>query len=929
MPMVINQGGNSWSTAMQAAATIVQALQASRQQGQAEQMQLMNLLAKQEDAQIQPVGPGEVSGGNFLDQLFGAGGQRTATGEPVFRVGGQQFKVGRVPSLGSSVGSEFAALLGPSTGAPTPAGRVFEAPLPNYTEPHPAPLTPPAVVPSPVIPAPTLTPPQATAPAVTPAFQARVQQIADRLGMDPAHLMAVMNFETGGTFSPSVRNGAGSGATGLIQFMPATAQAMGTSTEALARMPVAQQLEYVEKYLAPYKGKLSNLQDAYMAVLWPQAIGKSPETVLFREGTKAYQQNAGLDSERKGYVTVGDATAKVQDYAQRTGMTMAPSVAERPPEQRVAGPGALPPAPEEAAPPTIVPPPGGATAETPAPPTPTAEQGQSTIGATDTTFRLAQRQVTTAPDAATVSVRGVGQMPRAMAEDLYRRLQPMAALPATRKNKIEYEREKHKIIAELRQDQQNFLKERRELAAAPENKGYAGELRKARNRQELETIQAGLPTPDALTRAAHTGILAAARAAERNPDGTYTQAGLAHIRGAGNYYGRWVPADVIKSELEAVGVPISEKALETRTLEPIKTEAKREEQELMRPGLLETERQKADLTLEQKQREASDPTIRKAKADDAAAVAREQERVRARGTVTFLQSAQDVLQEEIDGGRLPSTATINDLSAPLREKAHAIEQRRAGQIEQAKRNILFDTKMTAAEAKEYINPQTGQVADEEMTPREALAAQMIRLSAKERGTVATTIKAKQVLEKLELLALGGTDTKGLINEKPGETIRGIFTADGSLKGRFNATVNARIATVKQDQELGRLIRAYQSAVSLFTPTLGRGVGGDSGHFTDADRAETAKAIANASVQTLGTRSLQDARETAKLQFRLIRDILESGLTLAMGPTGSRPPRQGIPVPGSPPQEAAREEQETPEQIEDRLRKDMNLPVRTP
>ena len=35
--------------------------------------------------------------------------------------------------------------------------------------------------------------------------------------------MAVMSFETGGTFDPGIRNAAGSGATGLIQFMPSTA----------------------------------------------------------------------------------------------------------------------------------------------------------------------------------------------------------------------------------------------------------------------------------------------------------------------------------------------------------------------------------------------------------------------------------------------------------------------------------------------------------------------------------------------------------------------------------------------------------------------------------------------------------------------------------------------------------------------------------
>ena len=62
--------------------------------------------------------------------------------------------------------------------------------------------------------------------------------------------MAVMSFETGGTFNPGIRNAAGSGATGLIQFMPSAAAGLGTSTQALAGMSRAEQMKYVEKYLS-------------------------------------------------------------------------------------------------------------------------------------------------------------------------------------------------------------------------------------------------------------------------------------------------------------------------------------------------------------------------------------------------------------------------------------------------------------------------------------------------------------------------------------------------------------------------------------------------------------------------------------------------------------------------------------------------------
>jgi hypothetical protein len=163
---------------------------------------------------------------------------------------------------------------------------------------------------------PTPPPPQASTPATTatlsPAFRTKTGDIETRLGMQSGDLLRIMDFETGGTFNPAEPNKAGSGATGLIQFMPDTAKALGTTTEALAKMSPEQQLDYVEKYLSQYKGKIGNLQDAYMAVLYPEAIGKSGNYKLFTQDTKAYEQNAALDTDKKGYVTVSDAVRAVQ-----------------------------------------------------------------------------------------------------------------------------------------------------------------------------------------------------------------------------------------------------------------------------------------------------------------------------------------------------------------------------------------------------------------------------------------------------------------------------------------------------------------------------------------------------------------------------------------------------------------------------------------
>ena len=149
------------------------------------------------------------------------------------------------------------------------------------------------------------------------AFQEEVSAVAGRLGISEADLYAVMSFETGGTFNPGIRNAAGSGATGLIQFMPSTARGLGTTTEALAGMSRVEQLQYVEKYLSNKGIRGGNLSDVYMSVLFPAAVGKPDNYVLFGRGAMsgytgvAYTQNKGLDSNGDGSVTKAEASAKV------------------------------------------------------------------------------------------------------------------------------------------------------------------------------------------------------------------------------------------------------------------------------------------------------------------------------------------------------------------------------------------------------------------------------------------------------------------------------------------------------------------------------------------------------------------------------------------------------------------------------------------
>ena len=127
---------------------------------------------------------------------------------------------------------------------------------------------------------------------------------------EPNWLMTWMAWETGRSFRADVKNMAGSGATGLIQFMPSTARGLGTTVEALAAMSPESQLNFVWKYFKPYKGKIRSLSDGYMAILWPRAVGKPDDHALFTGGV-AYRQNAGLDTNKDGKVTKREAAAKV------------------------------------------------------------------------------------------------------------------------------------------------------------------------------------------------------------------------------------------------------------------------------------------------------------------------------------------------------------------------------------------------------------------------------------------------------------------------------------------------------------------------------------------------------------------------------------------------------------------------------------------
>lgn len=145
---------------------------------------------------------------------------------------------------------------------------------------------------------------------MSPEFRSDLWRLATRLGLDAGYIAAVMSHESG--FKPNATNPQG-GATGLIQFMPATAKNMGTSVQALASMSAESQLQWVERFYRPYAKTMRKdvPGDYLMATFMPAFIGQPADTVLFARGTIGYTQNSGFDHAQKGTITIGDVTTDI------------------------------------------------------------------------------------------------------------------------------------------------------------------------------------------------------------------------------------------------------------------------------------------------------------------------------------------------------------------------------------------------------------------------------------------------------------------------------------------------------------------------------------------------------------------------------------------------------------------------------------------
>ena len=168
-----------------------------------------------------------------------------------------------------------------------------------------------------------------------PAFVQAVNELAVRLGVNPAEMLGFMEIETAGTFSPSIDNGLGY--VGLIQFGPEARQDLGVTKEQLQSMSRIEQLKWVEKYFMNVNkmagksvfrpGGGAKASDLYTAVFLPAYVGADDSTVFPQW---AWAGNPALrDSSRPGSpIWKGHIGKLVQQRAQKygaSGITFTPT----------------------------------------------------------------------------------------------------------------------------------------------------------------------------------------------------------------------------------------------------------------------------------------------------------------------------------------------------------------------------------------------------------------------------------------------------------------------------------------------------------------------------------------------------------------------------------------------------------------------------
>lgn len=168
---------------------------------------------------------------------------------------------------------------------------------------------------------------------LSPTFIKKLDQVSERLGMNPRDLLLVMYMESG--VSAGAINPHGN-ATGLIQFMPQTLKGLGLSKDQIKNFhntSAEDQLDLVEKYIKGKGRQFKSATEYYVANFFPASLsrwtGSSPienrNVVVAARDAKnpneraAYEGNQVLDANKDGKITVGDLMKVLSNVGNSSG----------------------------------------------------------------------------------------------------------------------------------------------------------------------------------------------------------------------------------------------------------------------------------------------------------------------------------------------------------------------------------------------------------------------------------------------------------------------------------------------------------------------------------------------------------------------------------------------------------------------------------
>lgn len=137
------------------------------------------------------------------------------------------------------------------------------------------------------------------------AFMQEVERLQSKYpGLTKSELFRTIKGESG--FNPKAKN-KDTSAAGLFQFIPSTAAELGYTTEDILNMEPAEQVRLYDKYLERWNYQGDNSLGIMQAA--PAYANADLNDVIYKKGSKAWEQNPGWRPKDGGDITVSSINA--------------------------------------------------------------------------------------------------------------------------------------------------------------------------------------------------------------------------------------------------------------------------------------------------------------------------------------------------------------------------------------------------------------------------------------------------------------------------------------------------------------------------------------------------------------------------------------------------------------------------------------------